>query len=60
MTGEIDIISDGERTVILENGHSLQGKITGSGCMVASAISSFAAVTPFDYFAATVAGYFCT
>ncbi|KAF8977745.1 hypothetical protein BGZ46_007153 [Entomortierella lignicola] len=56
MTGKIDYVSDGVRTVAIENGHSYQGRITGSGCMIASSIASFAAISPNDHFAAAVAG----
>ena len=57
MTGTVDYVSDGYRTVAIENGHAFQGRITGSGCMVASAVASFAAISPKDHFAAAVAGY---
>jgi thiamine-phosphate diphosphorylase/hydroxyethylthiazole kinase len=56
MTGKVDYISDGVRTVAIENGHEYQGRITGSGCMIASSIGSFAAISPNDHFAAAVAG----
>ncbi|KAF9188357.1 hypothetical protein BGZ51_006965 [Haplosporangium sp. Z 767] len=56
MTGKIDYVSDGTRTVAIENGHAYQGRITGSGCMIASSIGSFAAISPNDHFAAAVAG----
>ncbi|CAO3563449.1 unnamed protein product [Mortierella alpina] len=56
MTGEVDYVSDGVRTVAIENGHPYQGRITGSGCMIASSIASFAAISPKDHFAAAVAG----
>ncbi|KAF9436361.1 hypothetical protein BGZ76_004185 [Entomortierella beljakovae] len=56
MTGKIDYVSDGTRTVAIENGHAYQGRITGSGCMIASSIASFAAISPNDHFAAAVAG----
>ncbi|KAG0378021.1 hypothetical protein BGX24_004935 [Mortierella sp. AD032] len=56
MTGVIDYVSDGFRTVAIENGHAYQGRITGSGCMIASSIASFAAISPNDHFAAAVAG----
>ncbi|KAI8356036.1 TMP-TENI-domain-containing protein [Mortierella sp. GBAus27b] len=56
MTGKIDYVSDGVRTVAIENGHEYQGRITGSGCMIASSIASFAAISPNDHFAAAVAG----
>lgn len=57
MTGITDYVSDGFRTVAIENGHAYQGRITGSGCMIASSIASFAAISPDDHFAAAVAGY---
>lgn len=57
MTGMTDYVSDGFRTVAIENGHAYQGRITGSGCMIASSIASFAAISPNDHFAAAVAGY---
>ncbi|KAF9907851.1 hypothetical protein EC991_010449 [Linnemannia zychae] len=56
MTGVTDYVSDGFRTVAIENGHAYQGRITGSGCMIASSIASFAAISPNDHFAAAVAG----
>ncbi|AKB78463.1 Hydroxyethylthiazole kinase [Methanosarcina horonobensis HB-1 = JCM 15518] len=48
MTGKEDIISDGNRTFIVKNGHGLMGSIVGTGCMAASIIGSFASVNP-DY-----------
>lgn len=33
MSGEVDYISDGRVVYAIQNGHSLQGLITGSGCM---------------------------
>ncbi|KAF9582770.1 hypothetical protein BGW38_010785 [Lunasporangiospora selenospora] len=56
MTGKTDYVSDGVRTVAIENGHEYQGRITGSGCIVASSIASFAAISPNDHFAAAIAG----
>ncbi len=44
VTGERDIVSDGERTYLVKNGHELMGKVVGTGCMAASVIGSFAAV----------------
>lgn len=43
MTGEIDYISDGHTAVALSNGHKMLGDITGSGCIVGTAITAFAA-----------------
>ncbi len=38
ITGEVDIISDGDRTYHIHNGHPLLSKVTGTGCMSASII----------------------
>lgn len=58
MTGEIDYVSDGTLTIAIENGHALQGDITGSGCMAGTAIACFASVAGTERaFEAAVAGY---
>ncbi|KAK7045553.1 thiamine biosynthetic bifunctional enzyme [Paramarasmius palmivorus] len=44
LTGKIDYVSDGECVVILQNGHELLGRITGSGCITGSCIASYCAV----------------
>lgn len=44
MTGAEDIISDGNRTYVVKNGHESMGLIVGTGCMAASVIGTFAAV----------------
>jgi thiamine-phosphate diphosphorylase / hydroxyethylthiazole kinase len=54
MTGTVDIISDGERTVSIANGHDYLGKVTGTGCVLGTTISAFAAVFPSDKFLAAV------
>ncbi|KAI9506967.1 thiamine biosynthetic bifunctional enzyme [Coemansia spiralis] len=41
MTGKVDYLSDGVSTFAVHNGHSLQGHITGSGCMVGTALGTF-------------------
>ncbi|CAH0345795.1 hydroxyethylthiazole kinase [Bacillus sp. CECT 9360] len=55
VSGEQDAVSDGERTVLVDNGDSLLTKITGSGCMSTAIIGSIAGVTE-DFFSAAVAG----
>jgi hydroxyethylthiazole kinase len=55
MSGPIDIISDGSRTLLCENGHPYMGRISGTGCMAASVIGSCAAVTQ-DYLSASATG----
>ena len=56
MTGKVDYVSDGTRTVAIKNGHEYQRKITGSGCMATAAIASFAGVSSEDHFTAAIAG----
>ncbi|CAE6471289.1 unnamed protein product [Rhizoctonia solani] len=45
MTGKTDYVSDGYTAVALTNGHSMLGDITGSGCIVGTAITAFAAAS---------------
>ena len=44
MSGETDIISDGNRILLVQNGHPLMGAVSGTGCMVASMVGVYAAV----------------
>lgn len=46
ITGAIDIITDGEKTYIIRNGHESMGKITGTGCMLAGVIGGFIGANP--------------
>lgn len=55
MSGPTDIISDGSRTFLCENGHPLMGRISGTGCMAASVIGSCVAVTQ-NYLSASATG----
>lgn len=41
ITGATDIISDGERVVILENGTKMLSNVTGTGCMTTALIGAF-------------------
>ena len=45
MSGATDIVSDGNRTYLVDNGHELMGKISGTGCMATSIVAAFAAVS---------------
>jgi hydroxyethylthiazole kinase len=45
ISGATDIVTDGKRTLLVENGHPLMGSISGTGCMAASVIGAFAAVS---------------
>jgi len=55
ITGERDIVSDGKRVCIIENGHKMLSRVTGTGCMTASLVGSFAGVTK-DYYLAAISG----
>lgn len=44
ITGQRDIISDGERVLGVDNGHYLLQTLTGTGCMATTAVAIFAAV----------------
>jgi hydroxyethylthiazole kinase len=54
-TGEKDLISDGSKTVVIENGHEMLTKVTGTGCMATSLVGTYCGVTE-DYFLSAVAG----
>ncbi len=55
ITGAVDIVSDGERTIAIKNGHPMLSKVTGTGCMTTALTAAFAAVSE-DYLAAAVSG----
>jgi len=44
ITGETDIVTDGTRTLLVENGDPLMGIVCGTGCMASSVVGTFAAV----------------
>ena len=58
ISGEIDVVSDGSKTALIENGHPMLGNLTGTGCMCTSLIGSFcgAGALPFS---ASVAAMAC-
>ncbi|NRY60284.1 hydroxyethylthiazole kinase [Clostridium beijerinckii] len=55
ITGATDIISDGERVVILENGTKMLSNVTGTGCMTTALIGAFCGACS-DYFIGAVSG----
>ncbi|MVX64698.1 hydroxyethylthiazole kinase [Clostridium chromiireducens] len=55
ITGATDIISDGERVAILENGTKMLSNVTGTGCMTTSLIGAFCGAGS-DYFIGAVSG----
>jgi hydroxyethylthiazole kinase len=45
VSGATDVVTDGRHTLLVENGHSLMGSISGTGCMAASVTGVFCAVS---------------
>ncbi|KXH30757.1 hydroxyethylthiazole kinase [Colletotrichum simmondsii] len=43
MTGKTDYLSDGSRTLAVDNGHELLGQITGTGCVLGTTVSAMLA-----------------
>lgn len=46
MTGEKDLVADGETVCLVKNGHSMMSRITGSGCMLDGILAAFLAAKP--------------
>ncbi|HNX16752.1 MAG TPA: hydroxyethylthiazole kinase [Methanoregula sp.] len=55
MSGATDIVTDGKRVFLVENGHPIMGGISGTGCMASSVTGVCAAVTPDRVMAAATA-----
>ncbi|EKQ56563.1 MULTISPECIES: hydroxyethylthiazole kinase [unclassified Clostridium] len=55
ITGATDIISDGKRVAILENGTKMLSNVTGTGCMTTSLVGAFCGAGS-DYFLGAVSG----
>ncbi len=45
VSGATDLVTDGKRVLLVENGHPMMGSISGTGCMASSVIGAFAAVS---------------
>ncbi|WP_421909421.1 hydroxyethylthiazole kinase [Methanolacinia petrolearia] len=56
MSGPVDIISDGKKVMLVENGVSMMGNLSGTGCMGASLTGAFAAVEK-DYAISSTAAF---
>lgn len=56
ITGVSDVISDGNKTVVLNNGNKMLSKVTGSGCMTTALIGAYLGAASEDPFSAAVAG----
>lgn len=55
ITGATDIVSDGSRTVYLQNGTKLLSQVTGTGCMCTSLVGAFCGASD-DYLIAAAGG----
>jgi hydroxyethylthiazole kinase len=44
ITGKDDVISNGEESISISNGHPLLTKVTGTGCLFSSVVGAFAGV----------------
>jgi hydroxyethylthiazole kinase len=55
-TGKTDIVTDGQKLVLLANGTALLKRITGAGCMAGALCAAAVAVAGGDALAAAVAG----
>ncbi|MDD4550517.1 MAG: hydroxyethylthiazole kinase [Syntrophomonadaceae bacterium] len=53
-TGEIDVVSDGDRIAKIQNGTSLFEKITGAGCMVGGVVAACTGAFPQDPWLASI------
>jgi hydroxyethylthiazole kinase len=56
VSGPTDIVTDGNRAFLVDNGHPLMGRVSGTGCMAASLVGAFTAVTK-DYLSATATAF---
>ena len=46
MTGAVDFVTDGERTIALHNGHALMARVTGLGCTATALVGACLAAEP--------------
>jgi len=59
ISGAVDTISDGKKTIFVENGHPMLGNLTGTGCMCSALIGSFCGAAPDEPLAAAVTAMLC-
>lgn len=55
VTGNRDIVTDGERLYSVDNGHAMMRSVTGAGCMLSAAAGAFLAANPGDALHAALA-----
>lgn len=54
LTGAIDLVTDGNRTVVLRGGSELMSRITGAGCMLTVLTAVYCGANPQNLFEAAV------
>lgn len=59
VSGETDIITDGQQSVRLHGGHALMPRVTTLGCALSATVAAFIGVAPSTPFAATAAAFGC-
>ncbi|MGI6174853.1 MAG: hydroxyethylthiazole kinase [Christensenellales bacterium] len=55
ITGKVDVVSNGDTALLIENGHAMLSRLTGTGCMCSSLIGSFCGAAPKQPLEATAA-----
>lgn len=55
ITGKQDVIADGSRTCLINNGHEILSRVTGTGCMTSSLVGTYCGASH-DCFTGAVAG----
>ena len=55
ITGATDVITDGRRVCLIQNGHPMMSRITGTGCMLSAMTTAFLAANPGQPFEAVCA-----
>lgn len=53
ITGEIDVISDGETAYLIQNGHPMMSKVSGTGCMLSALVGAYISANPDELLLAT-------
>ena len=46
VTGAVDVVTDGGKTVQIQNGHPMMCRVTGTGCQLSALMAAFVAANP--------------
>jgi len=59
ITGKVDVVTDGKRTLLVHNGHEMMRRVTGTGCAATALVGAFcgAGSDPLNDSAAAMAYY---